>query len=162
MVLEADGTEVDEEDYFSFLPSDATLMFLIPADKWRPCGLEDLARDETDSAAHAGAMSESTRHLVHNLRRDVSRIITFSNDDLSNVLAVDVAELGRELGESEGYAKALQDACQRHLDERQQTVEALDILRLYHKARTESPYVDPESGASGKKRRHSPDQLENQ
>ena len=34
-----DGTEVDEEDYFSFLNSDATLMLLTPADQWRPAGL---------------------------------------------------------------------------------------------------------------------------
>ena len=39
VVLEMDGTEVDEEDYFSFLNSDATLMLLTPADRWRPAGL---------------------------------------------------------------------------------------------------------------------------
>ena len=39
VVLEMDGTEVDEEDYFSFLNSDATLMLLTPADQWRPAGL---------------------------------------------------------------------------------------------------------------------------
>ncbi|KAK7507662.1 hypothetical protein BaRGS_00001597 [Batillaria attramentaria] len=161
VVLEADGTEVDEEDYFSFLPSDATLMLLTPSDKWRPVGLEEAGTDETDYAGHPGAMSERTRQLVHNLKRDVSRIITFSDDDLNMVLAVDVSDLAHELGESSGYAKALQDACQRHLDERQQTAEALDLLRLYHRARTESTYVEPESGAGSKKRRHSPDQSGN-
>ena len=39
VVLETDGTEVDEEDYFSFLNSDATLMLLTPADRWRPARL---------------------------------------------------------------------------------------------------------------------------
>lgn len=34
VVLEADGTEVDEEDYFNFLPSDTTLLFLTNNDKW--------------------------------------------------------------------------------------------------------------------------------
>jgi hypothetical protein len=43
VVLEADGTEVDEEDYFSFLNSDATLMLLSPSQQWRPAGLGEFS-----------------------------------------------------------------------------------------------------------------------
>ena len=70
---------------------------------------------------------------------------------------VSVTELARELGESERYAQAVQDACQRHLDERQRTKEAVDLLHLYHEARKVSPYVDTDDGSSSKKRRHSPE-----
>lgn len=75
---------------------------------------------------------------------------------LQSLVDVEVAELARELGESERYAQAIQDACQRHLDERQQTKEAVDLLHLYHKARKVSPYVDTDD-STGKKRRHSPE-----
>lgn len=74
-----------------------------------------------------------------------------------SLVDVSLAELAHELGESERYSQAVQDACQRHLDERQHTKEAVDLLRLYHEARKVSPYVDTEDSSSGKKRRHSPD-----
>ena len=38
VVLESDGTEVDEEDYFTFLPYNTTMMFLGHAENWRPPG----------------------------------------------------------------------------------------------------------------------------
>lgn len=52
------------------------------------------------------------------------------------------SNLAQLLGETETYAKSVQEACQRHLDDRQQTSEALELLKLYHKAREQSPYVE--------------------
>lgn len=157
VVLEADGTEVDEEDYFSFLNSDATLMLLTPCQKWRPAGLEETSgKDEPDTAVSSG-VSLQLKHLLVSLKKDVTRIITFSDDDLQSLVDTQVSDLACELGESERYAQSVKDACQRHLDDRQNTKEAVDLLRLYHHARKVSPYVDAEDGTSGKKRRHSPD-----
>jgi len=45
------------------------------------------------------------------------------------------------LQDTENYAKTVQDACQRHLDERSQTTEALNLLQLYHNARKKSPFI---------------------
>ncbi|XP_070186579.1 DNA fragmentation factor subunit alpha-like isoform X2 [Littorina saxatilis] len=156
VVLEADGTEVDEEDYFSFLNSDATLMLLTPSDKWRPAGLETGGKDEPDTANQGSGLSLHAKQLLSHLKQDVTRIITFSDEDLQNLVGISAADLARELGETERYAHAVQDACQRHLDERQHTKEAVDLLRLYHEARKVSPYVDAPDGGAGKKRRHSP------
>lgn len=55
------------------------------------------------------------------------------------------------LGETETYAGAVQEACQRHLDERLQTSEAMELLKLYHKAREHSPYVEGEDTAKRQK-----------
>ena len=52
------------------------------------------------------------------------------------------SNLAQLLGDTETYAKVVQEACQRHLDERQQTTEALELLKLYHKAREHSLYVE--------------------
>ena len=55
------------------------------------------------------------------------------------------------LGETETYAWAVQEAFQRHLDERLQTSEAMELLKLYHKAREHSPYVEGEDTAKRQK-----------
>ena len=38
VVLEEDGTEVDEEEYFQTLPENTLLMLLHVGDKWSPFG----------------------------------------------------------------------------------------------------------------------------
>ena len=38
VVLEEDGTEVDEEEYFQTLPSNTLLMLLYVGDRWSPYG----------------------------------------------------------------------------------------------------------------------------
>jgi hypothetical protein len=38
VVLADDGTEVDDEDYFVFLPHNSTLMILEKTQSWRPEG----------------------------------------------------------------------------------------------------------------------------
>ena len=43
---------------------------------------EELSRDEPDYMEAGGVLSERVTQLVHSLQKDVSRIVTFSNDDL--------------------------------------------------------------------------------
>ena len=69
------------------------------------------------------------------------------------VVDMDTAALTQLLRDTENYAHAVQQACQRHLDERNQTSEAMDLLRLYHSARQYSPYVDESD--KGKRSKHS-------
>ena len=38
VVLEEDGTEVDEEEYFQTLPANTLLMLLYVGDRWSPFG----------------------------------------------------------------------------------------------------------------------------
>ena len=38
VVLEEDGTEVDEEEYFQTLPANTLLMLLFAGDRWSPFG----------------------------------------------------------------------------------------------------------------------------
>ena len=38
VVLEEDGTEVDEEEYFQTLPTNTLLMLLYVGDRWSPYG----------------------------------------------------------------------------------------------------------------------------
>ncbi|KAJ8319814.1 hypothetical protein KUTeg_001401 [Tegillarca granosa] len=111
VVLEDDGTEIDDDDYFTFLAHNTTLILLRSNQKWLPKGSENTA------------------------------VVVECNLDV----------LAHLLNDTETYAKAVQDACQRHLDERSQTTEALDLLRLYHTARQCSPYVGDGSDAKKQK-----------
>lgn len=65
---------------------------------------------------------------------------------------LDDTNLALLLGETETYARSVKEACQRHLDERNQTSEALDLLKLYHKAREYSPYVEGETNTKKTKK----------
>lgn len=57
------------------------------------------------------------------------------------MVSVSPSFLAQLLSDTETYAKSVQEACQRHLDEREQATEAMDLLKLYQKAREHSPYV---------------------
>lgn len=69
------------------------------------------------------------------------------------IVEMDVALLAHLLQDTENFAKSIQEACQRHLDERTQTAEAMDLLRLYHTARQSSPYVE-DTGPKRQKHAH--------
>lgn len=153
VVLEDDGTEIDDDDYFTFLAHNTTLILLRSNQKWLPKGSESSAgHDEPDfMIVNPEQVPEKTQQLISGLQKDISRIITFSNDDLQVVVECNLDVLAHLLNDTETYAKAVQDACQRHLDERLQTTEALDLLRLYHTARQCSPYVGDGSDAKKQK-----------
>lgn len=70
---------------------------------------------------------------------------------LQSVVDLRVPDLAQLLQDTESYAEAIQEACQRHLDERSQTAEAMDLLRLYHKARTTSPYIGEDADSKRQK-----------
>lgn len=141
VVFEADGTEVDEDEYFQFLPFNTTLMVLSGDEKWTDHREAD-GMDEPDNMTDSLLVSDRLRQLVTGLKREITRLITFSNDDLIEMTSMETSSLATLLGETETYAKSVQEACQRHLDERTQTTEAMELLKLYHKAREHSPYVD--------------------
>lgn len=151
VVFEADGTEVDEDDYFQFLPFNTTLMLLRDGEKWKDqCEVE--GRDEPDFMMPSGEeVSDRVRQLASGLKREITRLITFSNEDLQEMAEMSTSNLAQLLGETETYAKSVQEACQRHLDDRQQSTEALELLKLYHKAREHSPYVEGEDTSKRKK-----------
>lgn len=46
------------------------------------CVVEEVSTDEPDYLSPDSAQRDRLRHQVEGLRRDITRIITFSNDDL--------------------------------------------------------------------------------
>ncbi|KAL4221018.1 hypothetical protein ACF0H5_019281 [Mactra antiquata] len=154
IVFETDGTEVDEDDYFQFLPFNTTLMLLRDGETWKD-QVQAEGRDEPDYMMPGGRhVTDRVKELAAGLKREITRLITFSNEDLQEMAEMETSDLALLLGETETYAKSVQEACQRHLDDRQQTSEAMELLKLYHKAREHSPYVDGDDSTKKKKFSH--------
>ncbi|XP_062618704.1 DNA fragmentation factor subunit alpha-like [Saccostrea cucullata] len=153
-VLEEDGTEISDEDYFAFIRHNTTIMLLRNGQKWQPVGAENqFGGDEVDNLEAGSEISDRMKQLIAGLHKNITRIITLSNDDLQIIVGMDVPMLANLLQDTENFAKSIQEACQRHLDERNQTSEAMDLLRLYHTARQSSPYVE-DTGPKRKKHAH--------
>lgn len=151
VVLEEDGTEIDDDDYFLFLPHNTTLMLLTRDQRWAVEGKESPSgQDEPDfmSTGDGQQISERTREMIAGLQRDITRLIAFSNDDLQGVVDLSVPALASLLHDTESFAEAVQEACQRHLDERMQTSEAMDLLRLYHTSRQNSNLIIGEDSSA--------------
>ena len=64
VVLEEDGTEVDEEDYFQTLEDNTELILLHSGERWSPF----VSQDVTDN----GATSEASQRLISILLRCVT------------------------------------------------------------------------------------------
>ncbi|XP_061197838.1 DNA fragmentation factor subunit alpha-like [Saccostrea echinata] len=153
-VLEEDGTEISDEDYFAFIRHNTTIMLLRNSQKWQPVGADNkFGEDEVDNLDGSTELSERMKQLIAGLHKNITRIITLSNDDLQVIVDMDISVLAHLLQDTENFAKSIQEACQRHLDERSQTSEAMDLLRLYHTARQSSPYVE-DTGPKRKKHAH--------
>ena len=65
---------------------------------------------------------------------------------------LDTDILASLLNETPTYAASVKEACKQHLDERKQTTEAMDLLKLYDNARKHSPYVEGEDNIKRKKK----------
>lgn len=68
VVLESDGTEVDDEEYFSTLDPDTSLMILHGSEKWSQnmprC---QVSLDQTDDVGEKGQVANLVGRLQHNL-----------------------------------------------------------------------------------------------
>ncbi|CAL1543319.1 unnamed protein product [Lymnaea stagnalis] len=130
VVLE-DGTEVDDEEYFSFLP-DNTILILSVSN----------GRDEVDTAITSDSINDPILHLAKILRKDLQNIIHFTDEDLQRLVDADTEQLAQLLDSSKSIVSSIQDGCQRHLDDRAQTKEALELLKLYHEANQHTPHIN--------------------
>ncbi|XP_060708298.1 DNA fragmentation factor subunit alpha [Hemiscyllium ocellatum] len=155
VVLEDDGTVVDDEDYFKYLPENTKFMILDSSQEWTPANVEFKnnsairMNDDIDGVGSVDSVdypeqSSDWRVLAKQLRQNLARIITMSESDLQTLIDVPSAELAKELGETLKGTEAIQDSLQRALDNREEQREAKEILKLYRKAfQTENEDSEP-------------------
>ncbi|XP_046670842.1 DNA fragmentation factor subunit alpha-like [Homalodisca vitripennis] len=125
VVLEQDGTEVDEEDYFSTLERNTSLMLLAPNEKWGPPG-RNTNGDEIDGGRGISG-------LLTRLRGDVGHVSLLGGCELELLSDMDPDSL-TDIVPDRSFLDQLKEASSRLLNDKRQAQEALDLLKLYHSA----------------------------
>lgn len=141
VVLEEDGTIVEDQAYFLCLPMNTKFMLLLEKEKWSPVRKMDggtawmahdpvvLDTDVVDSAAVA-----CWRNLAQQLKQDLTSVILMSEADLQTLIDVPLTELATTLGYQEKKTQDLQETLQRFLDRKEEERQSKELLQLYLKA----------------------------
>eukprot|EP00918_Siedleckia_nematoides_P055124 GHVU01120216.1.p1 GENE.GHVU01120216.1~~GHVU01120216.1.p1 ORF type:complete len:229 (-),score=38.79 GHVU01120216.1:694-1341(-) len=153
VVLEEDDTEVDDDDYFQLMPGNMTYLLLgpeTPGQSWsdedtadadtadapfiRKEELQAVCSDELDSSQPPSPdeTSETLQNVLSALSADMSQVIACSSVELQLIVDAEHSVVRKMLKVSDNEATRLQDACQRYLDDKQQAMDAIKLLNLYH------------------------------
>lgn len=130
VVVEADGTVVDDEEYFSCLEGNTILILLSAGQKWRPVW-DQGGEDEPDSALHSDL---DLRYIAMKLRENLGFLVTMTPEQLEVVAEAPVEKLRDLTGYDLRDVRRLQLQCHRYLDELQEANDALQLLSLFSKA----------------------------
>ncbi|XP_060794490.1 DNA fragmentation factor subunit alpha [Neoarius graeffei] len=156
IVLDDDGTIVEDNAYFLCLPPDTKFMFLQDKEMWKPAKRFDggtawlresfdVGQDAVDGVR--GGV-EPWRGLVDQLRQDLASIILMSEADLQSLVAVPCADLASALAFPVQKTQDLQDTLQRVLDRREEERQSKELLQLYLKV-VQKERQDSQQGETG-------------
>lgn len=128
VVLEEDGTAVEDEEYFSTLDPHTVLMLIPPGHRWTDSKTFEYTvqiEDEPD-ASSAGGPSARRSQLLQRLRTDPGYIALLGGTDLELLgeLTPDQAT-----GYDAQFVADIQEASCRYLDGRRDVEEALSFLK---------------------------------
>ncbi|GAA6235447.1 DNA fragmentation factor subunit alpha [Lates japonicus] len=162
VVLEDDGTIVEDQAYFLCLPSNTKFMLLQRRESWSPGrridgGTAWMAREsvllEPDAVDSSSAVAPWW-DLAQQLKQDMASIILMSEGDLQTLVDAPGPELAAALGFQEKKAQDLQETLQRVLDRREEERQSKELLQLYLKAvekedRQQEEPSEPSEGGAG-------------
>ncbi|XP_037540175.1 DNA fragmentation factor subunit alpha [Nematolebias whitei] len=142
VVLENDGTIVEDQTYFLCLPPNTKFMLLHNKETWAPSRRMDggtawMARDSVIMDADTVDASSTAApwwNLALQLKQDLTSIILMSEADLQCLVDAPCAELASALGFQETKAEELQQTLQRVLDRKEEERQSKELLQLYLKA----------------------------
>ncbi|XP_074537701.1 DNA fragmentation factor subunit alpha [Halichoeres trimaculatus] len=151
VVLEDDGTIVEDQGYFLCLPVNTKFMLLHERETWSPLRRMDggtawMARDSLLVEADTVDTSSSAApwwDLAQQLRQDLTSIILMSEADLQSLVDSPCPELASALGFKEKRTADLQETLQRVLDRREEERQSKELLQLYLQ------HADKEDGQEG-------------
>jgi len=140
IVLEQDGTEVDDEEYFATLERNTSLMVLQGDQKWNAAGsLKTASRyfvvDNVDSVGDSSCGSPR-RHrspiepLVSTLHGDPSHISLLGGHDLELLSDMNPDSLA-DIIPDRLFLEQLKEASGRFLAEKRQAQESMALLQMY-------------------------------
>lgn len=149
VVLEVDGTEVDDE-YFKRLEENTIILLLNPGERWYPPGVEAIRAvppvtrsgcDVTDSAS-GSSNHDRIAQLLPALRHNLGSIFLLSIEELELLADMDVQHHCVTVNDPD-FLIRIRDTCGRILTERQEAKEALDLLQFWKNADTPLPHKKP-------------------
>ncbi|CAH2243241.1 DNA fragmentation factor subunit alpha-like [Pararge aegeria] len=135
VVLECDGTEVDDEEYFSTLDPDTSLMILHGNEKWAPnmpkC---QVSLDQTDDVAFGD--KAQVANLVGRLQHNLCHISLLGGQDLELLSDMDPDSLADIVTDRDNriILEHIKEASGRILLEKRQAQDAMELLKLYHQS----------------------------
>ncbi|KAM4737362.1 DNA fragmentation factor subunit alpha [Anableps anableps] len=162
VVLEGDGTIVEDQAYFLCLPFNTKFMLLHDKETWAPArkidgGTAWMAREsmilEADTI-DSSSVAAPWWNLALQLKQDLTSIILLSEGDLQSLVDVPCSELASALGFQEKKTEELQETLQRVLDRREEERQSKELLQLYLKAvekedRRQEDVSPPSQGGAG-------------
>lgn len=135
VVLEEDGTEIDDEEYFATLEPHTSLMILRDQQKWLPpappCRLQ---MDQVDDAKGGPELAGLVGKLKHNL----CHVSLLGGPELELLSDMDPESLVDITFPDKIFLEQLKEASGRFLSEKRQAQDAMDLLRLYQEKEAES------------------------
>ncbi|XP_061910328.1 DNA fragmentation factor subunit alpha isoform X1 [Entelurus aequoreus] len=163
VVLEDDGTIVEDQAYFLCLPTNTKFMLLHEKETWSPLrrldgGTAWMARDSVileSDAVDAALAAAPWWDLAMQLKKDLASVILMSEEDLQSLVDVPCPELASALGFRKQKTENLQETLQRVLDRREEERQSKELLQLFLKAvdkeeeSQEEPRRPSEGGAEG-------------
>lgn len=147
VVLEDDGTIIEDEDYFQCLPANTKFMLLNYKETWTPAlqGTGHPNRDDVEVDGHDDVDGAESWHSVAELlRQNLANIILMSEADLQSLIGVPCSELAAALGFSQQKTRVLQDTLQTVVDRREEERQSKEILQLYLKATEQEGSRNPQ------------------
>lgn len=128
VVLECDGTEIDDEEYFATLDPNTSLMILTEDQNWLPpappCRLNI---DQVDDAKGGAELAGLVGKLKHNL----CHVSLLGGAELELLSDMDPESLVDITFPDKIFLEQLKEASGRFLCEKRQAQDAMDLLRLY-------------------------------
>ncbi|KAL1138676.1 hypothetical protein AAG570_008738, partial [Ranatra chinensis] len=138
VVLEQDGTEVDEEDYFNTLEKNTTLMLLTSEQYWQPPSPFRLRRIDGGSGDTVDG-GRGLEGLLSRLQSDIGHVSLLGGCELELLSDMDPDSLTDIVPDScfRTFLDQLKEASGRFLSDKRQAHEAMELLKLYHHSSTD-------------------------
>lgn len=130
VVLEADGTEVDDEEYWATLEEHTSLMFLTNDQKWAPWS--PACRISLDEVDDIHGTHLELAGLVDRLQSNVCQVSLLSSKELELLSDMDPDSLDDIQDPDKIFLEQLKEASGRFLSEKRQAQDAMELLRLYN------------------------------
>ncbi|KAJ8981599.1 hypothetical protein NQ317_011878 [Molorchus minor] len=135
VVLEEDGTEIDDEEYFATLDANTSLMVLTTDQIWLPPAPP--CRLNTDQVDDANGGQELVG-LVGKLKHNLCHVSLLGGAELEMLSDMDPESLVDITFPDKIFLEQLKEASGRFLCEKRQAQDAMDLLRLYQEKEAES------------------------